>query len=228
MSTFFSPLPAPAPFPFAVPVALGHFNAGVILESGRPFIVGSFCSYEFALQIASEYVLDLLCVPHVRADRALKTSELRAFSDTELISRAKYLRSGWAHKMARAKISNELARIVWIQRERERGLMGGQESSGSDASPEGAAGATACGKARRRCRMNESPVTREIEMLAATFDYFPRVFRLDGVEYVVTAQLRSSANVESQTLTFHVQCGEHAMTLRHDLNASKWYAADGR
>lgn len=129
MSTFISPLPS-LPFPVAVPVSfsgaplLDHFNACVILADGGLFTIGSFARYEFALQIAQEYALDLLRIPHVRADRALTTSELRAFTDDQLLARAKYLRSGWAHKITRAKLYNEQARIVQVQRARIDGRAG--------------------------------------------------------------------------------------------------------
>lgn len=131
MSTFILPPSAQLPFPFAVPVAPRQYTAGVILDSGKLFTVGSFCSYEFALQMASEYVLDLLRIPHPRANRTLRTRDLRAFTDAELAARSKYLRSGWAHKLTRAHVANELARIVQVHRERR--IMGGQESDGSDA-----------------------------------------------------------------------------------------------
>ncbi len=106
-------------FPYAAPYTSGcGFQVGVILEDGRPFIVGSFTCYELGLKYASEYALDLMRVPHARANRPLKLHEVRKLSDTELTVRMRFLRGPWADHMTRAQNHAQAALITRVRRER--------------------------------------------------------------------------------------------------------------
>jgi len=124
-------MPAVIPIPYAIPYAGRGFQAGVIDENGKPFIVGSFQDYRFALSQAHEYALDLARIAHARANRALAVAELRQLTDAQLCARRKFLNSGWAHKLTRAQQHAQAALITRVQN--ERGIISGAEVDGSDA-----------------------------------------------------------------------------------------------
>ena len=119
------------PIPYAIPYASAGFQAGVIQSDGRPFIVGSFQDYRFALKQAHEYALDMAHIAHARANRSLALQDLRQFTDAQLCARRRFLNSGWADKLTRAQKHAQAALVTRVQN--ERGIISGAEVDGSDA-----------------------------------------------------------------------------------------------
>lgn len=128
MSTSFMPAQV---FPYAAPYAARGFQAGVIQPDGSPFIVGSFLHYEFALNAAKEYALDLMHIAHARANRPLKLAELRDMSDADLLLRKRFLNCMLADHMTKAQRHAQANLITRVQNERR--ILSGAEVDGSDA-----------------------------------------------------------------------------------------------
>lgn len=102
---------------YAVPGANDDYRAVVLQPNGKLYSAGTFADLSFALQRAQDTALDFQCIPHVRANRPLRNSELAELTDEQLRARARFLTSGWA-RFSSPRVHSELARIKHVQSQR--------------------------------------------------------------------------------------------------------------